>query len=104
MEKSDTARRLSNRHTPTDHWHYSSYYILYDNIIILQFALQLFQQVIGPAYVHKSLSFEQSWSAMDRTDPNFRYDRRPRLVFDRTQFDDYWIALLEVIRQNEIVN
>ena len=35
---------------------------------------------------------------MDNNDPT--YGRRPRLVFDRTQFDDYWIALLASIRQN----
>ena len=30
-----------------------------------------------------------------------RHDRRPRLIYSRKQFDDYWIALLAKIRAND---
>ena len=41
---------------------------------------------------------------MDRNDPEFGTERRPRLHFTREQFDDYWIALLARIRRHEIAD
>ena len=37
----------------------------------------------------------------DENDNNNNDDRRNRLVFDKNQFDDYWIALIAKIRFNE---